>query len=77
MAEALAPLRLPPETVQALVERNGPWSGLIRVAQCLERGDLAGAAPLAEPLGGLPAVTAAADQAWAFARDAASTLWAR
>jgi EAL and modified HD-GYP domain-containing signal transduction protein len=75
MADALAPLRLPPETVQALVERSGPWSGLIGLAQCLERGDLAGAAPLAEPLGGLPAVTAAADQAWAFAREAASTLW--
>jgi len=76
MADAIAPLRLPPQTVQALVERAGPWAALILLAQCLERGDLARAAPLAEPLGGLPAVIAAADHAWAFANEAASSLWA-
>jgi hypothetical protein len=76
MADALAPLNLSPETAQALIERRGPWAGLIELAECLERGDLAGAAPRAAPLGGLPAVTAAADQAWAFANAAAATLWA-
>ncbi len=77
MAEALAPLNLPKETRTALIERGGPWAGLVTMAADLERGDLAAAAIHAERYGGLPAVLAANEGAWQGAGQAASVLWAR
>ena len=76
MAEALAPLSLPPEMRAALVERCGPWAPLLALAACLERADMAAATPLAQAFGGLPAVLAANEAAWQDASDAAKLMWA-
>ncbi len=76
MAEAVAPLKLPPDVVDALVERRGPWAPLLAMAAALERGDLFGAGKLAERFGGLQAVLAAEEAAWRFAAQSAAVLWA-
>jgi len=75
MAEAVAPLRLPEDVRAALVDRQGPWAPLLELAQALERGDTATAQPLAAAFGGLDEVAAAAEQAWAYAGEAAAALW--
>lgn len=75
MAEAVAPLRLPEDVRAALVDRQGPWAPLLELAQALERGDTATAQPLAEAFGGIDEVAAAAEQAWAYAAEAAAALW--
>ncbi len=67
MAAAVAPLNLAADMQTALVDRQGPLATPIRLAACLERGDAAGAAVLAGPLGGLEAVVAAHDEAWSNA----------
>lgn len=76
MAEALAPLNLPPEMRSALVDRSGPWAHLLALAGSLERADLTAADALAQALGGLPAVLAANDAAWHDAAEAAKAMWA-
>lgn len=76
MAEALAPLNLPEDVRAALVDRKGPWARLLELAQCLERGDLNGAAPLAAAYGGMEEVAACAEQAWAYAAEIGASLWA-
>lgn len=70
MAQALAPLNLPAPAVQALVDGQGPWADDLLLAQALESGDLERAAILAEGQGGLEAVSAAAEAAWRWAREA-------
>lgn len=74
MAEALAPLSLPPEAHAALVEQTGPWRPLLEVARCLESGQTAQAAAHAEPLGGLDAVGPAMTEAWQWAALVAASL---
>lgn len=75
MAEAVAPLRLPEDVRAALVDRQGPWAPLLALAQCLERGDLPSAQPLAEVYGGIDEVAAAAEHAWAYAAETGAALW--
>jgi c-di-GMP phosphodiesterase len=77
MADAVAPLKLPPDMVAALVERRGPWAPLLALAAALERGDLATAGVHAERYGGLQAVLAADEVAWQSAAQSAAVLWAR
>lgn len=77
MAEAVAPLKLPPDVQAALVERRGPWAPLLAMAAALERGDLATAGTHAERYGGLPAVLAANEAAWHAAGQSASLLWVK
>jgi EAL and modified HD-GYP domain-containing signal transduction protein len=77
MAAAVAPLNLPADLRAALVEHQGPWGALIPLAWRLERGDPAGAEPLAAGFGGLAAVTEAHALAWQAAAEAAALLWPR
>lgn len=74
MAQALAPLNLPPEAQAALIRREGPWGALLTLAACLERGDLDAAAAPAAAYGGLAAVVAANVQAWDYAAQAAAAM---
>jgi EAL and modified HD-GYP domain-containing signal transduction protein len=77
MAEALKPLNLPQEMRAALVDHGGPWGGLMALAACLERGDLAGASAHAPAFGGMQPVLAANEAAWHSARQMATSLWAK
>ena len=70
MADALEPLHLPAEAVQALVDGTGPWHDTLALAIALETNDLETASRLALPYGGLECVTDAADVAWRWAREA-------
>jgi EAL and modified HD-GYP domain-containing signal transduction protein len=77
MRDAIKPLNLPPEMRAALVDGAGPWSALVPLAICLERGDLEGAGALSRAFGGLPAVLAANDAAWQDAAQLAASFWAK
>ncbi len=77
MGEALKPLNLPQEMRAALVDHAGPWGGLMALAACLERGDLAGASAHAPAFGGIQPVMAANEAAWQSARQMATSLWAK
>jgi len=70
LAEALAPLQLPQPAMQALLEHSGPWRPALDMAIALEGDDGAAIEALAQGLGGIDAVTAQAQQAWAWAADA-------
>jgi len=74
MAEALAPLSLPPEAHAALVEHSGPWRPLIDVARCLESGQTEQAAMHAQRLGGLQAVGPAMTEAWQWAAQVTASM---
>jgi len=74
MAEALAPLSLPPEAHAALVEQTGPWRPLIEVARCLESGQTAQAEQHAQVLGGLDTVGPAMTEAWQWAAQVTASL---
>lgn len=74
MAEALAPLSLPPEAHAALVEHSGPWRPLIEVARCLESGQTEQAAMHAQFLGGLQAVGPAMTEAWQWAAQVTASM---
>jgi EAL and modified HD-GYP domain-containing signal transduction protein len=74
MAEALAPLSLPPEAHAALVEQTGPWRPLIEVARCLESGQNAQAEQHAQALGGLDTVVPAMTEAWQWAAQVTASL---
>ena len=67
LATVLAPLRLSESANQALLQQSGPWAPYLQVASALESGDDSRLAPLAEPWGGVEAVHAANDEAWAWA----------
>ena len=72
MDDVLAPLHLHPQAQAALLERSGPWSSYLLLAEVLDEGDLVEAADLvrAEAFGDLPAVMALSAQAWLFAAKA-------
>jgi c-di-GMP phosphodiesterase len=67
LATVLAPLRLSESANQALLHQSGPWAPYLRVASALESGDDQRLAPLAQAWGGVEAVHAANDEAWAWA----------
>lgn len=62
--DALAPLRLPADAINALAEQTGPWMHYVTLIRALERHDMIAAEGLAAPFGGLPAVLAMATEAW-------------
>ncbi len=66
LADALQPLQLAEPARAALLEHAGPWWPALDLAMRLERHELDGAEPLAEPFGGLDAVLACSDEAWAW-----------
>lgn len=72
MEDALASLQLHPLAEAALMERSGPWSSYLVLAEMLDEGDLVEAAALAqgEAFGDLPAVMALSARAWLFAAKA-------
>ncbi len=73
LAEALAPLQIAEPAREAIVGRSGPWWPLLQLAMAVERHDLAEAEPLAAPHGGLDAVLAKAEQAWAWSAALSNT----
>jgi c-di-GMP phosphodiesterase len=75
LAQAVAELPLTEPAREALIQRSGPWAALLPMAACLERGDLQGATPLAQALGGIESVQAMHVQAWTAAREAGGSLW--
>lgn len=75
LAQAVGELPLAEPAREALLHRSGPWAALLPMAACLERGDVQGATPLAQALGGIEAVQALHAQAWSAAREAGSSLW--
>lgn len=66
LADALQPLQLAEPARAALLEHAGPWWPALDLAKRLERHELDGAEPLAEPFGGLDAALVRADEAWAW-----------
>ena len=74
MAQALAPLSLPPQAHAALVEQTGPWRPLLDVARCLESGLTEQAQSHAQFLGGLDAVGPAMTEAWRWAAQVTASL---
>jgi len=71
LAEALAPLQIAEPAREAIVEQRGPWWPLLQLACAVERHDLAEAEPLAAAHGGLDAVLAQAEAAWAWSAELA------
>ncbi len=69
LTEALAPLQIAEPAREAIVEHRGPWWPTLQLAMAVERHDLAEAEPLAVGHGGLDAVLARADEAWAWAAE--------
>lgn len=69
LAEALAPLQIADAARQAIVDHAGPWWPLLQLAIAVERHELAVAEPLAAAHGGLEAVLAKAEQAWAWSAE--------
>lgn len=69
LAEALAPLQIADAAREAIVDHAGPWWPLLQLAAAVERHDLAVAEPLAAAHGGLDAVLAKAEQAWAWSAE--------
>jgi EAL and modified HD-GYP domain-containing signal transduction protein len=69
LTDALAPLQIADPARQAIVDHAGPWWPLLQLAIAIERHDLAEAEPLAESHGGLEAVLAKAEQAWAWSAE--------
>jgi c-di-GMP phosphodiesterase len=70
LTDALDNLPLTPPLRAALVEKSGELRPALELVQALERGDLACAADLAWPFGGLHAVIAESDEAWRWAAEA-------
>jgi EAL and modified HD-GYP domain-containing signal transduction protein len=70
MADALDNLPLAPALRAALVEKSGDLHPALELVQALERSDLACAADLAWPYGGLHVVIAESDEAWRWAAEA-------
>ena len=73
LADALQPLRLPEPVLLALLQRQGPLAGYLALAEALDAADSAGIEARAEHFGGVEAVQALADEAWAWAADMAAS----
>lgn len=71
LADALAPLRLPAEVVQALLQRQGPLADYLLLAEALDAADSAGIEVRAPGFGGVDVVQALADEAWVWAAQLA------
>jgi len=69
LADALAPLQIAEPAREAIVEQRGPWWPLLQLAIAVERHELAAAEPLAAAHGGLDAVLAQAEAAWAWSAE--------
>lgn len=69
LAEALAPLQIGDAAREAMLEHAGPWWPLLQLAIAVERHALDEAEPLASGHGGLDAVLAKAEQAWAWSAE--------
>jgi EAL and modified HD-GYP domain-containing signal transduction protein len=68
LAQALAPLRLSASASQALLQDQGPWAHYLQMAVALDAGDSAQTEALAQRWeGGIEAVQAASEAAWAWA----------
>jgi EAL and modified HD-GYP domain-containing signal transduction protein len=65
------PLALPLR--EALIDKTGAWRPALELVQALESGDLATAADLAWPYGGLQIVMEESDAAWRWAAEAVRT----
>lgn len=76
MAEALQPLHLPDNALQALLHGRGPWSGYLALAQDLEAARLERAADTAQAFGGLDAVLRLSADAWLWAAEVNRSLHA-
>lgn len=68
--DALASLQLHPQAAAALLDREGPWTAYLTLAEVLDEGDLVEGAELAEAFGGLPQVLSLSAKAWLFASQA-------
>ncbi|MDO9072060.1 MAG: HDOD domain-containing protein [Rubrivivax sp.] len=67
LADAIAPLRLGDEATAALLRRQGPWAGRLRLLDALDAGDSGHAEELAGQLGLQEgALTAIVDDAWGW-----------
>ena len=64
LADAGQALCLPPSAMQALESKAGPWGAHLLLLDALEANDIAAAAALAAPFGGLDAVFARWTEAW-------------
>jgi EAL and modified HD-GYP domain-containing signal transduction protein len=73
MQEIIDQLPLAPPLRDALVNRSGDWHSALNLVQALEQGDLATAASLAWPYGGLEMVIEDSDEAWRWAAEASRT----
>ncbi len=69
LAKVVESLQLPAAAKQALLERSGPWSAYLDLAEAVERPDAPEFAALAASFGGVEAVLACSHQAWSFAAD--------
>ncbi len=69
LAEALQPLQLAEPAREALLSHSGPWWPDLRLAMAIERHELEIGEALAAPHGGLDAVFALAEQAWAWSAE--------
>ena len=67
MSQALKPLRLSEPAHLALLDRSGPWQGLLTLSEALERHDLDAAAAAATGFGGIERVSQLSDEAWRWA----------
>jgi c-di-GMP-related signal transduction protein len=71
LAAALEPLRLSQDTSLALLKREGPSARYVELADELEGDDEARFGALCTPFGGIEAVLAEAETAWAWAAEMA------
>ncbi len=69
LAAALEPLRLNDEARLALLQRQGPWSVYLDIADELEGEDEVRFGQLCAPFGGIDAVLGEAEKAWGWAAE--------
>lgn len=74
LAEALEPLHLSGDALDALLHARGPWADYLALARNLEAGELDSAAACAQRFGGLDAVLPLAADAWQWAADVTRAL---
>jgi EAL and modified HD-GYP domain-containing signal transduction protein len=73
MQSVVDQLPLAPPMREALIDKTGAWRPALELVQALESGDLATAADLAWPYGGLQMVMEESDAAWRWAAEAVGT----
>ena len=69
LAAALEPLRLNVDARLALLQRQGPWSAYLDIADELEGEDEVRFGALCAPFGGIDAVLGEAEKAWGWAAE--------